>query len=67
MWRAELQVSGPEPDELRDFFAQDLCYILQETVGGLVGPLETSGGQKLAERLGLGSVTLGVREVRALK
>ena len=29
--------------------------------------METSGDQKLAKRLGLGNVTVGIREVRALK
>src|SRR5918997_5799971 len=36
--RVELDVGGPEPDELVNFFAQYLGDVLQETVEGRVGP-----------------------------
>jgi hypothetical protein len=42
-------------------------YLIQETAKGRVGLLKTSGDQKLAKGFGLGNVTLGIREVRALK
>ena len=55
-----------ERDEFVDFLAQDLRDVLQKRLKGWLG-LGGDLQRPEAKRLGLGSVTFGVHEVRALK